>query len=297
MKRNYREPAMAGKVDKTPNSLSSTLFNRWIFFVVVFCWTWAFWILAAVLRISVQTTLGEILLVLGLMGPTLGGIGFAYLTQDKEYWREYWLRIFDPNRIGARWYLVIVLFVPALLATAVLLDVASAGNDVLLQISKKVASFLSAPTTIAPFLFLTFIQGPLPEELGWRGYALDQLQIRRNALVSSLILGAIWALWHLPLFFIKDLYYFDHGIWSLEFWMFMVGGIPTSVIYTWIFNNTHHSTLGAILFHFMSNFTYELGNLTNGTTIYSTAMWVVAAIVVVALWGAGTLAGNTVRSG
>ena len=87
--------------------------------------------------------------------------------------------------------LVIILFVPGLLATAVLLDIATAGNVILVQIGKKVGSFLSAPMTIAPFLFLTFIQGPLPEELGWRGYALDQLQARWSALVSSLILGVI----------------------------------------------------------------------------------------------------------
>jgi hypothetical protein len=43
-----------------------------------------FWILAAVLRTSVQTTLGQMLLLLGLLGPMLGGIGFTYLTQDKE---------------------------------------------------------------------------------------------------------------------------------------------------------------------------------------------------------------------
>ncbi len=287
---------MAEKVDKTPSSLSSTFFSRWVFFTVVFCWTWMFWMLAAALRISVQTALGEMLLILGLLGPTLGGIGFAYLTQERKYWREFWLRIFDPRRIKAQWYLVIILFVPGLLATAVLLDVATAGNVVLVQIGKKVGSFLSAPMTIAPFLFLTFIQGPLPEELGWRGYALDQLQARWSALVSSLILGAIWALWHLPLFFIKDLYYFDHGFWSLEFWMFMVGVIPTAVIYTWIFNNTNRSTLGAILFHFMSNFTFELGNLTNGTTLYSTLLWIVTAMAVVALWGAETLTRDAART-
>ncbi len=287
---------MAEKVDKTPSSLSSTVFSRWVFFAVVFCWSWLFWTLAAALGISVQTTLGEMLLILGLLGPTLGGIGFAYLTQERKYWREFWLRIFDPRRIKAQWYLVIILFVPGLLATAVLLDVATAGNVVLVQIGKKVGSFLSAPMTIAPFLFLTFIQGPLPEELGWRGYALDQLQARWSALVSSLILGAIWALWHLPLFFIKDLYYFDHGFWSLEFWMFMVGVIPTAVIYTWIFNNTNRSTLGAILFHFMSNFTFELGNLTNGTTLYSTLLWIVTAMAVVALWGAETLTRDAARA-
>lgn len=53
-----------------------------LFFMLVFCWTWAFWIPAAASGISVQTSLGRLLLVLGLLGPMLGGIGFTYGTPD-----------------------------------------------------------------------------------------------------------------------------------------------------------------------------------------------------------------------
>lgn len=148
---------------------------------------------------------GQALEVLGLLGPMLGGIGFTYFTQDNENWREYWSRIVDPKQIPAKWYLVTFLFVPVLMAIAVLLDVALGGSAVLTQIGKRITPFLSAPFTIIPFALHLFIYGPLPEELGWRGYVLDRLQARWNALVSSLILGAMWALWHLPLFLSKTL--------------------------------------------------------------------------------------------
>ncbi len=229
------------------------------------------------------------LLLLGLLGPMLGGIVFTYLTQDKDTRREYWSRIVDLNRIPAKWYLVIFLLVPVLMAIAVLLDVALGGNVAPVQLGKRVTPFLSAPLTFVPFLLRVFAQGPFPEELGWRGYALDRLQVRWNALVSSLILGVIWALWHLPLFFIKDMLHSVHGIGSPWFCQFMVGIIPMAVILTWIFNNTHRSTLAAILFHFMANLTYELANVTPGTNLYSTLLWIIAAIAVVALWGTGTL--------
>ena len=52
---------------------------------------------------------------------------------------------------------------------------------------------------LGSFLPLLII-GPLSEEIGWRGYALERLQTRWNALTSSLIVGLVWALWHLPLF-------------------------------------------------------------------------------------------------
>jgi uncharacterized protein len=55
--------------------------------------------------------------------------------------------------------------------------------------------------TLSVTVVFALFSGPLSEELGWRGFALPRLQVRYNALVSSLILGVIWCFWHLPLFF------------------------------------------------------------------------------------------------
>ncbi len=173
---------------------------------------------------------------------------------------------------------------------AVLLDIALNGNAVLAQIGKRVSPFIAAPYTVAPFLLRVVIYGPIPEELGWRGYILDRLQARWNALVSSLILGAVWALWHLPLFYIIGMNpHYGQGAWSLWFWLFMVEVVSTAVIYTWIFNNTRRSTLGAILFHFVSNVTAEFTNATAGTNFSATLLLIIAAVIVVAFWGARTL--------
>lgn len=55
--------------------------------------------------------------------------------------------------------------------------------------------------------------GPISEELGWRGYAIDALQARWSALVSSLVVGFFWSVWHWPLFFIRDggNFYYEWG--------------------------------------------------------------------------------------
>lgn len=175
------------------------------------------------------------------------------------------------------------------MAIAVLLDVVTRGHGALVQIEERMTPFLSAPWAVVPFALRVFIQGPLPEELGWRGYGLDQLQARWNALASSLILGAVWALWHLPLFFIKDMPHYAHGVWSPWFWQFTAGVVAMAVILTWIFNNTRRSTLAAILFHFAANVAYELANVTAGTTLSSTLLLIVAAVAVVARWGPDAL--------
>ncbi len=143
---------------------------------------------------------------------------------------------------------------------------------------------------IVPFVAHVLVYGPIPEELGWRGYVLDRLQERWNALTSSIVLGALWALFHFPLFLIRDANpHYTQGVWSPWFWQFMIGIIPSAVIYTWIFNNTRRSTLAAILFHFATNLTYLFANTTASTNLYSTLLLIVAAVTVVAFWGADTL--------
>ncbi|MFV9645418.1 MAG: type II CAAX prenyl endopeptidase Rce1 family protein [Desulfobacterales bacterium] len=213
------------------------------------------------------------------------GITFTYLTQDKEGKRDYWTRIIDFRRISGRWYLIIFLFVPILTSLAVILDILSGGSGATL--GEVATNFLSQPLSIIPsLLFASLI--PFIEELGWRGYALDRLQSKRNALVSSLILGIVWSLWHLPLFFIKDTYQYDLGFGSPAFWLFIIGIVPLSFSFTWIYNNTHRSTLAVILFHAMVNFTGELIAITERADTYSIMLWFIAAVAIIIIWGSKT---------
>jgi membrane protease YdiL (CAAX protease family) len=112
----------------------------------------------------------------------LGGIWFTYVTQGSEGWREYWSRVVDAERVPAKWFLVIFLFAPCLMAGAVLIDIALDSNSTLAQIGNRATPFFTTPLVVVLFLLRVFIYGPLPEELGWRGYVLDRLQARWHAL-------------------------------------------------------------------------------------------------------------------
>jgi membrane protease YdiL (CAAX protease family) len=94
-------------------------------------------------------------------------------------------------------------------------------------------------------LLLTLIRGPLSEEGGWRGFALPRLQSRFNALTSSLILGIIWACWHIPLYFIES---------RIPFYIFIALVLVISILMTWGYNNTNGSLIITIIFHFSFNF-------------------------------------------
>ena len=91
------------------------------------------------------------------------------------------------------------------------------------------------------FLLLALFNG---EELGWRGYALPRLQANRSALAASLILGVPWTLFHLPYFFTQGSTF--TGIPPLSYLLLTMA---TSIIFTWVFNNTRGSVLLVHLLH------------------------------------------------
>ena len=253
----------------------------WVYFSLAFGLTWIIEIVWWLSGFSLETASGQALLILAMSGPAIAAIGLTYLTQDEMGRRDYWLRIIDLKRISVRWYLIIFLFAPALYGLAALLDVLSGGSGA--TWGKTLAQL-----TIIPSLLTIFLT-PFLEELGWRGYALDRLQSRWSALVSSLILSMAWALWHLPLSFSKGTYQHSLGVGSLGFWTFMIGFVPVTLLFTWIFNNNSRSTLSAILFHCMLNGSLELFTLTPQAFTYSIILWYLAAIAITLIWGPNTL--------
>ena len=187
---------------------------------------------------------------------------------------------------------MIVLTFPVLIGLAGVLDAVTGGGAAGFGIEPR---FLAQPLTILPYALFLLAFGPIPEELGWRGYALDRLQGRWGALASSLALGTAWALWHLPLFFMPETYQSGLGVGTLRFWLFFITLVPQSVLYTWIYNNTARSTLSAILFHFMGNFTGELFALSDRAEVWIGVLVMVAAVGVVAVWGRGGTCGKDTR--
>ena len=269
------------------NTTRPKLATPWIYFIATFVWTWSLWGLAILNGSNMESGEGIGLLLLGVAGPTITGILFTYLTRDKEGRRDYWKRVIDFKRIPAVWYLVIFLLVPAMHLSAALLDGLFGGSGS--TWGEVVRGAATNPLSILfSAMFATLI--PFIEELGWRGYLLDRLQAKWSALVSSLILGVLWSLWHLPMFFIQGSYQAGLGIGTLEFWLFFLSIVPLTFVFTWIYNHTGRSTLAAILFHSMVNFTGELITLSkNADTIYN-LLWFVAAIAIAASWSAKKLA-------
>jgi membrane protease YdiL (CAAX protease family) len=186
-----------------------------MYLALVYALTWVFTIPAALSGMSLHES-SALMAIYGLggLGPAVSAVLLTYLIQDRDGRRNYWRRIVDFRRISLKWYGVILLAVPAVTALSALTDRLLGGYGLRLEAA---ARFLKQPWQALPFALFILIFGPIPEELGWRGYGLDSLQARWNAFTSSLILGAAWALWHLPQFFIRGTYQHDLGFCSASF--------------------------------------------------------------------------------
>ena len=253
--------------------------SPWLYLLLTYTWSWLFGFWAVWTEKPFDQPPVPILRILHGIGPLLVAMVLLYLTQSPKKQRDYWIRVIDVKRIKPRWWLVILLAVPVVTGIAALGDILLGGIGARFEpgFQATLVSFLSYT------VFILFF-GPLPEELGWRGFALDQLQKSYDARTSSIILGIGWASWHLPLFFIPGTYQNQLGVGTLAFWVYLIAMIFSTFVMTWIYNHTQRSTMSAILFHFMINFTGELFVLSPRAEILQFIVWGLVAIMIAFSW-------------
>jgi membrane protease YdiL (CAAX protease family) len=218
-------------------------------------WTWGLWSAPVLTGSDPWTWPGAAFLYAGGAGPLVGGLLFTAVGRGRAGLAELGARLVDPRRIGPRWWLAVLGLVPAVELIAALLAASGAGTP-LASVFAPLRAHLAAPANLAGLAAFTLLLGPLPEEIGWRGYALDALQARHRPLVASLLLAAVWIAWHAPLFFMNG-YYARFGGSPAPLW-FAFDLLLTTLLMTWIHDHTRGSLLAAVLFHFATNFTGEL---------------------------------------
>ena len=253
----------------------------WLFFVAAFGIAWLVWVPFAIMS-QKKGTQASVLLDVGSFGPTIAGILMTYRSSDKRARRDFWGRTFSFGSISLGGYLFIFVAIPALYLIAVLVDCLVHKVPLAFPYYSQILSRL--PVAIQVSLFLIVV-GPLTEELGWRGFALDRLQAKRNPLTSALILGVVWWAWHLPLFFIRGTTHGNWGFGSPWFFLFLPFTISLSVLITWLYNSNRRSIVSAILIHFTSNTASGLLPATTTAFLFATCLLMVTAMLVVACGG------------
>ena len=220
------------------------------YFVIAFAFTWVFWWLAALGARDVIPALPGIT-VIGTFGPLVAAVIVTAQESGRAGLRSLLSRILHW-RVAPIWYAVALLGPLVITLVAMVLEVVVLGGQPpsLGTLIRELPSTLLTLVVNAVYMLIFVTLG---EEVGWRGYALPALQARYSALISSLILGALWALWHLPVFFNPDTSYSN-----LPFFLFLPFIVPVAVLMTWLFNSTGGSVLMAMFFHAVINTADEL---------------------------------------
>jgi membrane protease YdiL (CAAX protease family) len=211
------------------------------FVLVAFVFTWVFWWLAVLEARGLISSLPVPAVFLGAFGPMVAAVAITAQEGGRAGLRSLLSRIVRW-RVAPFWYGVAFLGPLVLQLVAMALHVILGG-----QAPDLLAMIGVLPTVLVTSVYM-FIQVGLGEEIGWRGYALPKLQTGYSALVSSAILGVIWSLWHLPLFFNPATSYS-----RTPFWVFLVFLLPVSILITWAFNSTGGSVLMIMILHAMLN--------------------------------------------
>ena len=217
------------------------------FSVLAYLITWAFWIPFAIFAPS-QAELASnpdlrnspvmltfLLQSIGNYGPTLAAILLWTFSGKRAELKDAFKRV-RPHRASLFWYIVALLLPIGMQLPGLFVYAWLGGNMAGFSIVKV---FL----LIGPYIFVS----GLGEELGWRGYALTNLQMTKSPFISSLIVGVFWGVWHLPI-----IYYFSSqsGLLFLVFFgLYVLFLTATSIIFTWVYNATDKSLWMVVLMH------------------------------------------------
>lgn len=238
---------MTSDADARPNTSLAGLLARHplvFFFLIAFAAAWLVWLPVVLsttgtglLPFTIPRPALALMIAAATFAPTLSAFIMTSITEGRVGIHRL-LRRYVLWRVKFRWYLFILLLIPASEVLGALVLPGVPGSYQSLTLSLVLAYPLA-------FVLTFILGGPLGEEPGWRGFALPRLQLLHGPLIGSIILGILWACWHLPLFW--------SGVWTpptiSNIVMFVVMITALTTIMTWVFNNARGSLLITMLMH------------------------------------------------
>jgi membrane protease YdiL (CAAX protease family) len=243
------------------------------FYLTVFIFTWAFWIAA----VFVSEHLRMPLMLLGLLVPSVTAIVAIFTSKSKALKQDFRQKMFGAFRVKPPVVLAAILAFFAIIAVSILLS--TFVGQSLEQFSFAEDFSFSIGGTSA---LLTIVLAALLEELGWRGYAEDAIASYCSWWKESVIFGLVWALWHLPLFFIPGTYHYNilqqNPLYMANFF---VSIMPLGFIVTWVYVKNNRSIFATMIFHFFVNLLQEKIAMTQTTKCVETLVLFAAAVIVV----------------
>jgi membrane protease YdiL (CAAX protease family) len=217
------------------------------FFLLTFALSWLIWIPLAMSHFGlgpfhIPEGISNIVRLLGVLMPAVS----ALLLTAHAGGRDTLIPLLSRLvlwRVNWKWWLAAVIVQPVLLGLAALLSNLFGGRP------PVTLSTLTSTGVLIVNVTLLFI-AVLGEEIGWHGIGLPALQQQRSALKASMILGLLWATWHLPFWSLLDTFdQFGIGYVGMNFLLVL----PLTFYSTWFFNHGKFSILLPVVFHLAFN--------------------------------------------
>lgn len=265
---------------RQPESMIQHYKNPALFFILSTLIPWIFW--AAAGYVSWITPyedkylqIASILACIGLFAPL--GVVYGMTLRKKVLRKDISNRFFNFKNVKPIYLILTCLIMPAsiMLAQAISLPFGYSPEQFI------ITGNFTFSSGIFPVWFL-LILAPVIEELAWHTYGTDSLRSKFNLLNTSLIFGAVWGIWHMPLSFIRDYYQSnlvnDGLIYSLNF---LVSIIPFVILMNWLYYKTNRNIIVATVFHITAGFFNELFAPHPDTKIIQTILLLILAIFIV----------------
>ena len=244
-----------------------------LFFALAFLFTWIFWIPA----VFVPENLGAGLMFIGLLAPAVVSTLFVLLSGSEKLKKDLKNKLIGFYRVRWRNVILATAVFAAIVAGSILLSLAFGQS---LNQFSLTEDFSFTGIGIAGAM-LTIILASILEEVGWKGYCEDSIGNYMNWFWESMIFGAIWSLWHLPLIFIKGTYHAGLTVNPLYVINFFVSAVPMGFIITWVYLASDRSILACMVFHLFVNFMQEKIAMTPETKCVETIVVTIAAAIIV----------------
>ena len=248
------------------------------FYVTCFSITWAFWIAAAMISKSDNGTgVSAVLMLLGLLAPAVTAVVTVLTSGSEALKLDLKRKLVGFYRIRPLNIVIAILFFVVIVALSILLS--TVFGQSLDQFAFTEDFSFSVGGTSA---LLTILLAATIEEVGWRGYGEDSVASYFSWFTESIIFGTVWALWHLPLFWIEGTYHYGLKELGLVYVLnFLISVNPMGFLTTWVYVKNNRSMLACIIFHLFVNTMQEKIAMTPQTKCVETIVVTLAAVLVV----------------
>lgn len=244
------------------------------FYITVFALTWGFWIAALLFKDQPPMF---IFMVLGLFMPAVTALVTVLTSKNKMLINDLKRKIVGFYRIKPVYIITAVLVFLVSVVASIAISTLFGGSWEQLRFTEDFSFSIGGTSAL-----LTIVLASIIEEMGWRGYGEDAVGSYHSWFEETLIFGAIWGAWHLPLFLIPGTYHYTlKELGAIYIMNFLLSTIPVNFLQTWVYVRNNRSMLATAIFHLFLNVMQEKIAITPETKCIETIVLLALSAVIV----------------